>query len=287
MSGEQHPAERTQTPMQKRVIWAIVMIALAVFALWTGGLVFCTVAAAVSCATVFEISIVFHKKDIRPWLVPPYAFSALYPYLYLFWGIRPVIALYLVALFAAVIRMLFLQITDASQIFAVFSIFVYPILFISCTALVYLCFRRPYGITALTLCIGCASCADAAALFGGMKFGKKKLCPKISPKKTVAGSVSAFFGGVVFGGLTYFLQRLWGASVPLLPLLLIGLLAGATSQIGDLFASLIKRWGGIKDFSKLIPEHGGVLDRIDSTIATAPMVLGVFVLLQYMDIIPW
>ena len=67
----------------------------------------------------------------------------------------------------------------------------------------------------------------------------------------------------------------------------------AQQQFGELIKSELERIERmrqdteIKDFSKLIPEHGGVLDRIDSTIATAPMVLGVFVLLQYMDIIPW
>ena len=284
MSGS---AESRLTPMQKRVVWAAVMITIVVIALAAGGFVFCTAVALISCATVFEISIVFHKKEVRPWLIPPYVFCALYSYLYLLWGIRPVIALYLLALFAVIIRALVTQNVDAVEVFAAFAIFVYPILLVSCAALLYLCFQRPYGITALTLCIGCANCADAAALFGGMRFGKRKLCPKISPKKTVAGSLFAFLGGIVFGYLTCFLQQLWGAHVPLLSLLIIGFLAGATSQIGDLFASMIKRWGGIKDFTKLIPEHGGVMDRIDSTIATAPMVLGVFVLLQYMGLIPW
>ena len=121
-----------------------------------------------------------------------------------------------------------------------------------------------------------------------MRFGKRKLCPAISPKKTVAGSVSAFFGGAVFSVVLYFAQRVWGTDVPLLPMLCAGVLAGATSQIGDLFASTVKRWGEIKDFLPARSRNtAGFKDRIDSSIATAPMVLGVFALLQYFGIVPW
>ncbi len=116
---------------------------------------------------------------------------------------------------------------------------------------------------------------DTFAYFTGRLIGKHKLAPIISPKKTVEGSI----GGVAFAVLAFFLfglilAKVDGAISPNYPaLLLCGLLVSLVSQIGDLALSAIKREYGIKDYSRLFPGHGGVLDRFDSVIATAPLIL--------------
>lgn len=109
---------------------------------------------------------------------------------------------------------------------------------------------------------------DCFALFTGMAFGKHKLSPQISPKKTVEGSVGGLIAAVIFAvALTYIVQAIYGANaVSLRPAwyyALFGLAAGALSQIGDLAASLVKRDCGVKDFGKIFPGHGGVMDRLD------------------------
>ena len=111
---------------------------------------------------------------------------------------------------------------------------------------------------------------DIFAYFTGMLFGKHKLIPAVSPKKTVEGAI----GGVVFcvaffvgyGALVnYFSQY----DISLILLAIAGLLSALVSMIGDLSMSVIKRTYGIKDYGKIFPGHGGVLDRFDSILAVA------------------
>ena len=110
--------------------------------------------------------------------------------------------------------------------------------------------------------------ADIFAYFTGFVCGKHKLCPKISPKKTVEGSIGGTVGSIVLCGIFgYFF-----APEYLIHCLVIGLLGGLISQLGDLTASIFKRKMGIKDYGHLIPGHGGVLDRFDSVLFTAPLV---------------
>lgn len=109
---------------------------------------------------------------------------------------------------------------------------------------------------------------DCFALFTGMACGRHKLSAQISPKKTVEGSVGGLAAAVAFAvGLPFLVRALYGADAAALApawyYALFGLLAGALSQIGDLAASLVKRDCGIKDFGKIFPGHGGVMDRLD------------------------
>lgn len=118
--------------------------------------------------------------------------------------------------------------------------------------------------------------ADAGAYFSGSFFGKHKLCPVISPKKTVEG----FVGGIVVSVVAALLSGLILTKVysPISPmkhyiaLALSGFFCGFVSVVGDLSFSIIKREKGIKDYGNLIPGHGGILDRFDSVIFVAPLV---------------
>ena len=112
---------------------------------------------------------------------------------------------------------------------------------------------------------------DTGAYFTGVFFGKHKLIPDVSPKKTVEGAV----GGVITCIVTFVVFG-WivGAISDLTPhylrLALVGFVASIVSMVGDLIASLLKRKYGVKDYGKLFPGHGGVMDRFDSVLATAP-----------------
>lgn len=113
-----------------------------------------------------------------------------------------------------------------------------------------------------------AFATDTFAYFSGRFFGKHKLCPRVSPKKTIEGAVGGLMGTVLACGVfAYFLMP-----DALYSLMVLGAVGSVVAQMGDLTASMVKRWTGIKDFGNLMPGHGGVLDRFDSIIFTAPLV---------------
>jgi phosphatidate cytidylyltransferase len=115
---------------------------------------------------------------------------------------------------------------------------------------------------------------DSFAYFTGVFFGRHKLIPEISPKKTIEGSIggivfcvaSFVVFGLIIGGMT-------GSTPNYLVLGALGFLVAVVSQLGDLLASLIKREHDVKDYSNIFPGHGGVMDRFDSVIAAAPLLL--------------
>lgn len=114
--------------------------------------------------------------------------------------------------------------------------------------------------------------SDTGAYFAGMKFGKHKLSPTISPKKTVEGVVGGVLGAVV-GMVIYswVLQTFFAFRVNYLLAVLYGAVGSAGAVFGDLCFSVIKRQTGIKDYGNLIPGHGGILDRFDSMLIVGPM----------------
>ncbi len=135
-----------------------------------------------------------------------------------------------------------------------------------------------YGIWAVVFVLGVSWFTDTFAYFGGMVFGKKKLCPEISPKKTIAGAVVGTIFGTI-GGLAVSILFLntptWG--ILALPLSII-------SQFGDLIASIIKRHFNVKDYGKIFPGHGGILDRFDSII---PVSIIMALILVVLDTYAW
>jgi len=146
-----------------------------------------------------------------------------------------------------------------------------------------------FGIMSILLI---AILSDTFAQWVGMLFGKRKLCPDISPKKTVAGAYGAYLGGIIGAAIMFFIfeyfklfenvknvyftgltSSIWTS----LPIYFgLAVLGSTTAQLGDLFASWLKRQLNLKDFSSLLPGHGGIMDRADSFIFTAPLFYLVF-----------
>ena len=112
-----------------------------------------------------------------------------------------------------------------------------------------------------------------------MAIGGKKLCPKISPKKTWAGAIGGTVGGAISALLVYFIfnpQINFG--YPILFFVVLGLVASVVNIFGDLFESIIKRKAGVKDSGKILPGHGGILDRIDGTMFVMVIVYFAFLI---------
>lgn len=134
-------------------------------------------------------------------------------------------------------------------------LFMYHMIMLNNTRFVWLVYIIAFG-------------TDTFAYFTGVFFGKHKLCPKVSPKKTVEGAIGGIAGCVI---LTVIYFKVLGIN-NILYTIIFSIFVSAFSIIGDLLASKIKREHGIKDFGNFLPGHGGILDRFDSLLFVAPVV---------------
>lgn len=155
-----------------------------------------------------------------------------------------------------------------------------------CSLLALREFDASHGMFYVIIAIFSAWVSDTGAFAAGSLWGRHKLCPQISPKKTVEGVIGGVVLNVaamlVFGYVFQVLFYGYQVNVSYLSLLLIGIGGAAMSVLGDLSFSLIKRNCHIKDFGELIPGHGGILDRFDSVIFVSPFV---YLLVQAMPIV--
>ena len=168
-------------------------------------------------------------------------------------------------------------------------ILVYPLFMIH---LIYILTFNYYAVFVVAACVTIPIFSDAFAYYFGKAFGKKKLCERVSPKKTIAGGIGSLIGAAASSVLIFILFDLYSSAlsknafVPFIShavqgwewknaliFIAIGLVTGVVSQLGDLVASKIKRLMGIKDYGHIFPGHGGVMDRLDSIISSCLVLL--------------
>jgi phosphatidate cytidylyltransferase len=163
--------------------------------------------------------------------------------------------------------------TETSQgLFALFYV-AYPL------ALTALIRAHDDGKGLLTFLFVCVWSGDIAALYIGKRYGRAKIAPRLSPNKTVEGSIASVVGSVVFGMLVYLLGQLLNdrgfsalhIAMPWWQMVLLAIVLNVAAQLGDLLESAIKRGAGVKDSGKMLPGHGGILDRIDALLLAAPV----------------
>jgi len=141
--------------------------------------------------------------------------------------------------------------------------------------------KLPYGNFLIWFIFVTAFLSDTLAFAVGKRFGRNKLIPSVSPKKTVEGAFGGLLGSVLFN-IIYALVCSVGfdLSVNYATVFFMAIIAGVMSQLGDLAASCIKREYNFKDYSNLLPGHGGILDRFDSVLFVAPTIYYFSVILQ-------
>lgn len=146
----------------------------------------------------------------------------------------------------------------------------------NCLGLIYTCFlpatvvwmsRYPYGVQWFLCLLAVVFSGDIGAYIFGLNFGKTKIAPALSPKKSLEGSI----GGLFFSAMTAMVFVNFIPTVPVYVFGVLGILGGMFGQIGDFFESLIKRVSGVKDSGSIMPGHGGVLDRLDGVLLSAPL----------------
>ena len=258
-----------------RTIIAVLLLGLLALVLYFGGWVQAAVLGVLSSFAVFEMLKMYEKRGIHPFVVPHmilafFMFAVLYA-----WGAVYVAALAFLAFLAVMIERILNKKRNNSDLTAAFSIFVYPLSLLLCFGL--LGFENDdTSRIALLCCFAGPAMADNTAYMVGSLIGKHKLCPVISPNKTVEGAVSGLIGGALGGVIVYFVQKLWGIDIPLITLIIICFIGGAIGQFGDLLASSFNRYADIKDYGHIFPGHGGIMDRLDSAMIAAPFVTLVF-----------
>ena len=259
--------------MKTRVLSGLIMLPLLII-LFLGGYVLFAACLVIGIMGVREFYNGFRKLDVKPSLgIACAAAAALYAinltgaryewYMLWFFGVVLVSLLYL---FNIENRKLEDAMATITGIFYVvfFSFHVTLVDQTEYSSMVWLIVITAFG-------------TDVMAYFSGYLLGKHKLWPKISPKKTIEGSIGGILGSVILSGIFgYFVMP-----DLLVHCLIIGVLGGIVSQFGDLTASIFKRKMGIKDYGNLIPGHGGILDRFDSVLFTGPMVYYYIVLIMY------
>ena len=285
--------------MKTRIITALVGIVVLIGVLFTfDTLVFNLVIAAITLLAIHEIysALGFEKKD---WLL----YAVMVPYTLLimlssYQVCRRLVmpASFLLVLFYAiylVVRNGDISYQKASGLVMFSAIVVFC--FYSFIRLKELLPVETYGYDAvffilLILCFAWGG--DTCAYFAGRAFGKHKLCPVVSPKKTVEGAIGGVLGTMVFGvivTLIYsvaadrmeaFTRSNIGVSMYVI-IALLGCIAAVLGIYGDLFASVVKRQCGIKDYGTIFPGHGGILDRFDSVMFIAPFVTMVIIAVFY------
>jgi len=276
--------------MLKRNLTAIVLVAIAlIFLLWlrtyhvalADPLFFAFMALG-----AFEMWQVGRKSGYHALPIPLIFYGvAFYPAFWFYSLTGALLVFFLAAIVAFSDYILERKKHEVNDLLYTFLILIYPMLL--CSAFFYIN-HEAGGLLGLFFVLAVTLLSDAFALFAGVLFGKKKLIEDVSPKKTVAGVFGAYFGGLLGATATLLLfdvlavasalpnvgllglQGGYGVSIPLYYSLAI--LSTTLAIFGDLAASLLKRKLGVKDFGKIFPGHGGVMDRLDSLLFVAPLV---------------
>ena len=261
--------------MKQRVITgaAIALLMIAIFLL-SGTIVYPIIMTVLSIVGTWEmLGCVKHRSNLFV-TIPSLILSAACPILACFFEYGPILAAvmcYIIALLAE--SVFFDEKVKVTNISEVFMTTLYVVLCF--TALLKLRYIETGAEYIYILVFIAAWITDTFAYFTGFLFGKHKLIPKISPKKTVEGAI----GGAIFCVIAFILYGIVvekvvdGVQFSFAVLALIGLIMSVVSMIGDLVASSIKRTYGIKDYGNIFPGHGGVLDRFDSIMILAPLLL--------------
>lgn len=277
--------------MLKRAVTAIILVGYAFAMLYLGTAVHYGFLDALIMSFAFvgtyEMYHTFRKSEYKnSWGAPLLLCVAIYP-LWYFLGYKGILIALSLSICLALAVFTFKAEMELKDLLATIFSLIYPMALVS---LAFALSREfPCGGTfAISFAIFLPVFSDTFAYLVGSTLGKRKLCPSISPKKTVAGAIGGLLGSVLCA-VTFFLLFDLYAVIPVgyvsfsdsvavraVIFVVLGIVGGVLAEIGDLAASRIKRTINIKDFGNIFPGHGGVLDRLDSIMFTLVMFFTAF-----------
>lgn len=264
--------------MQRTITGAVLVVAAAVL-LYFGGAVLGVAAMLCICFAVHEEYHALTLAGHRPVSWPTWAAIVLSVPLTYALGVRALLVILLCACLITIAHVVFRSEPKLED--ALMSLLPMMSVMLPGLCVVGLASIEPKGLQRVLLCLVIAVpvIGDTMAYFVGSAIRGPKLCPSVSPNKTIAGAIGGLVGSVVAAALVGVVAHLCCQgfdTAALLPrwwmYVLLGVLGGVASQLGDLFASLVKRHCGVKDFSNLFPGHGGMMDRLDSILFMAVVV---------------
>ncbi len=274
------------TNLAQRVLVAVVGIPLVIATIVAGGWILAVLCALIAALGADELYRMARAKGVDAISTVGIATAALIPLVYQSgWGI-PIPAFLTAACLVALLVHLRRGVEGALSALGVTVLgMIYPSLFV----LWLLPLRQWNPVTwldgawlLLAVITGIWIC-DTVAYFVGLSRGRRPLAPIISPKKTWEGAIAGGAASILWCSIAVPLLLSWGT---IWLGALIGCIIATIGQMGDLAESLLKRDAGVKDSSAIIPGHGGILDRFDSLIATAPAVYGLLALGRWLTLVP-
>lgn len=254
-----------------RLISGIFLVLAALVLIITGGPVLLVSTGVISLIGMYEIYRIFHIE--RSFLgIIGYILAAAF-YLNLQFHFLPEQMLYVILVLVVIMSVYVLTYPKykTEQVMAAFLSIFYVAVMLSCVYQTRILENGVYLVWLIFLCSwGCDTCAYCV----GMLIGKHKMAPILSPKKSIEGAIGGVIGAALLTILYGFIfqNKMGTTSVEIWTMALICAVGAVISMIGDLTASAIKRNYEIKDYGTLIPGHGGIMDRFDSVIFTAPII---------------
>lgn len=275
-----------------RLLSGILLVVLALAVLLQGGALLATVLFLVSVIAYWELSAACKIRKEGEITCPPEMAGCVMTLVYygalglsLGFGLAAACSAMVIVVAAAFLVFLFVYVFTfpkyhANQIMAAMFSFLYGPVMLS--FLYLLREGLDEGIYLVWFVFLASWGSDTCAYCVGVLIGKHKMTPKLSPKKSVEGAVGGVLGAaLLFVLYTYFvINRYTGITLSLPFAGILGAVGALISMVGDLAASAVKRDHGIKDYGKLIPGHGGIMDRFDSVIVAAPVIfIGIFIIM--------
>ncbi len=251
--------------MMTRIITGLGLTALLAFTLWAGGLVFSIAFMITLCFSLYEVYHALAEAGHRPVQWPCWVCLAASIPLYHYIGSISLLMPLVGGAFMLISLMIIFRNEPKLEDILVSSM---PLV---CVLLPGMCMlglqkapEKAHQLMLTILAFVIPLGGDTIAYFVGSRLGRHKLCPAVSPSKSIEGAAAGLTASVLLALLTGLIFSCFVPIPPLWHFPLLGLIAGLAGQVGDLFASLIKRHCGIKDYSNIFPGHGGMMDRLDS-----------------------
>ena len=260
--------EFQEVPVIKRLLSAIIVLPLLILFIFKANvLLFGCFIALISCVGLFEFySMALPERESERVLA--IAAGGLLPLTLLADGTHSLFVAAVAILFLLFALVFLFRINDMTKVVGELALLLTGFLYVPFLLGHFILLRQsPHGISWIFLLLIIVMCGDTFAFYVGTSFGKRRLYPVVSPKKSIEGSLGGLVGSVV-GALV--VKATFFPELPLGSCLSAAVLLGVLGQLGDLFESLLKRSFGVKDSGVIIPGHGGILDRLDSLLFAAP-----------------